>query len=178
MLLVYNGFSAQNPGEGVATARFYSTVGSNGCALSGGTIGVAAISQWINGNNPLQVSALFRDTRGQENTPQLYPNMFINNMGVDNLGFDTGDTDEVQLTAYANSTGVPVGIPLSVFIGPGQTAIISDVLNSMEVPLSENSIIVFAVVVSGSAALDGLAVEVDATTRDGSAVKLYAAEFF
>jgi hypothetical protein len=178
MLLVYNGFNTQNPGEGVATARFYRTVGSDACALAGGTIGVAAISQWINGNNPLQVSALFRDTRGQSNTPQLYPNMFINNMGVDNFGFDTLDTDVVELTAYANSNGAQVGVPSSITIGAGQTAIVSDVLNALQVPTSEDSIIVFAVVTGGSAALDGLAVEVDDTTRDGSAVKLYAAEFY
>ncbi len=178
MLIAFDDLSSQHSGEGVASARFYSTVGSDGGSLSGGTIGVAGRSQEITTNNPLQLVGIFRDTIGEAGTPQLYANLFLNNMAFDNSGFSVTDTDTVQLTAYSSSTGQVTGNPYSVTIGPGLTVVIPNVLGTLGIPGSEDTILVFAVVTSGNAAIDGVAVEVDNTTKDGSAIYLHAAEFY
>lgn len=169
LLVVYDGFTRS--GEGSASARFENDFG-------GGTIGVALAGEVITTDEPQALVATVRDTRGRPG-PQLYTNMFINNLGLTPSGGGVAGPVTVELTARANSTGQPVGTTISlVDIGPGQTRSIGQVLTAMQVPtVDEDTILVFARVVSGDAAIAGAISVVDATTRDGSVVGMSRADF-
>lgn len=178
MLVVFNDLDSNFSGEGYASARFYSTAGADTCSFAGGTIGVSARSELVTTNNSMQLVGLFRDTRGEGGVPQLYANMFVNNIGYSQSGTYVGDTDVVLLYAYSNATGSQVGVTGTLTIGPGLTAVVSDVLGSLQVPLSEDTILVFAVVDQGFSAIQGIAVQVDDTTKDGSAIAMHDAAFY
>jgi hypothetical protein len=166
-LFVFNGYNKS--GQGSATVRFYSSYG-------GGTIGQALRGHEMSNNEPQKLVASFYDKRGQAG-PQLYPNMFINNTGLTpSGGLATGPVG-VRLQAYADSSGLPVGIPVDIGVGIGQTVGVNDVLNRMQVPISEDTVIVTATVTSGDASIAGVCAEVDATTRDGSTVDMPRMDF-
>jgi hypothetical protein len=167
VLLVFNGYSRS--GQGSATVRFYSSYG-------GGTIGQALRGHEMSSNEPQSLVASFYDKRG-ESGPQLYPNMFINNTGLTPSGGVATGSVGVHIQAFADSTGLPVGVPIDTAIGIGQTVGVNDVLNRMQVPVSEDTVIVFVTVTSGTAAIAGVSAEVDATTRDGSTVDMARADF-
>ena len=151
------------------TARF-----SN--AFGGGTIGVSLKGHEISTNEPMSLVAAVRDTRGGSGA-QLYPNVFINNTGLTATGA-SGGTITVQITAYANSSGQPVGTPITLQnIGPGQTASVGLVLQALGVPAGENTILIYATVISGNSAIEGLISQVDAVTKDGSAFEMSRADF-
>lgn len=169
LLLVYDGFSRS--GEGSASARFENEFG-------GGTIGVALAGHVITTNEPQELVATIRDTRGHPG-PQFYTNMFINNIGLTPASGDVAGPVTVELTARANSNGQPVGTPLLIEnLQPGQTRSVNHVLTTMGVPAtSEDTILVFARVTSGNAAIAGAISIVDTTTRDGSVVEMNRADF-
>jgi hypothetical protein len=169
LLLVFNGFDRR--GQGSASARFYNELG-------GGTVGVALAAREVTTNEPTSLVATVRDTRGRPG-PQLYSNMFINNMGLTSAGGAIAQPVTVEVSARANSSGQPVGVPILLSdIGPGQTASINQVLTALQVPASaEDTILVFARVTSGNAAIAGVISTVDAATRDGSLVEMSRADF-
>ena len=167
VLFVFNGFTKS--GQGGATVRFYNS-------LAGGTVGQALRGHEMTNNEPQSLVASFYDKRGQAG-PQLYPNMFINNTGLTPSGAAATGPVGVHIQAYANSTGLPVGVPIDTLIGIGQTVTVSDLLNRMAVPLSEDTVIVFVTVTGGTASIAGVSAEVDATTRDGSTVDMARADF-
>ena len=174
LLIVFLGTTSS--GEGSSLARFY----SSGC---GGTIGVSARGEEITSNNPLKLVGVFRDATGEPGVPQLYPNLFLNNVGVTPQGGTPSDTGAVtvRLSAYSatNGPGVPLGQRSVGPIEAGQTAIVPHVLDYLNVPKGQNdTILVFAEVIDGQSAIEALAVEVDQTTRDGSSVEMSRADFF
>ena len=168
ILFVFNGVSQS--GQGSALVRFYSTFG-------GGTIGQALRAHELTSNEPRSVMATFRDSRTLPTGPRLYANMFLSNVGLTPNGALAAGTVNVHVQAYANSNGQPVGTPFDVSIGPGQTASISDVLHRVAAPASESTVLVIATATTGTAAIAGVAVEIDDTTKDGSVVDMTRADF-
>jgi hypothetical protein len=170
LLVVFNG--ATKSGQGSVTARF-----ANG--FGGGTVGVSLRGHEMTSNEPQALVAAVRDTRGNTTgAAQLYPNIFINNTGLAPNGVDTSGTAIVQLSAASNSTGQAVGTPITLTILSGQTASVNQVLNALQVPPGvDDTILVYATVTSGNAAIQGLVSQVDATTRDGSAFEMSRADF-
>ena len=168
VLFVFNGFSKS--GQGSATVRFYSAYG-------GGTIGQALKGHEISSNEPRALIAAFRDSRGQADAPQLYANMFVSNTGLTPSGSLAAGSITVRLQAYANSSGQAIGTATNVTIGAGQTASISDVLHRLQVPSGEGTVLVTATATSGTAAIAGVAVEIDNTTKDGSVVEMSRGDF-
>ncbi len=168
ILFVFNGVS--HSGQGSAFVRFFSAYG-------GGTIGQALRAHEITSNEPRSVMATFRDSRTLPSGPKLYANMFVSNLGLTPDGALATGTVNVHVQAYANSTGQPVGTPFDVSIGPGQTASISDVLHRVAAPAGENTVLVIATATTGTAAIAGVAVEIDDTTKDGSVVDMTRADF-
>ncbi len=166
-LFVFQGFDRS--GQGGAFVRFYSP-------FQGGTIGQALRGHEISSNEPRSLVAAFRDSRGKSG-PQLYANMFVNNIGLTPAGQLASGAINVHFQAYANSSGQPVGSPLDLSIGAGQVATISDVLHQLAAPAGEDTILVYATATSGTAAIAGVAVEIDNTTRDGSVVDMNRADF-
>jgi hypothetical protein len=166
-LFVFNGYSKS--GQGSATVRFYNSFG-------GGTIGQALRGHEMSGNEPQKLVASFYDQRGQFG-PQLYPNMFINNTGLTPTGAPASGSISVHIQAYADSTGLATGVPIDTAIGIGQTVGVNDLLNRMQVPKTEDTVIVIVTVTSGNAAIAGVSAEVDATTRDGSTVDMPRMDF-
>jgi hypothetical protein len=168
ILFIFNGVSSS--GQGTAFVRFYSS-------YAGGTIGQALRAHEITSNEPRSVIATFRDSRGLAAGPKLYANMFVSNIGLTPNGALASSAVNVHVQAYANSTGQPVGTPFDVSIGPGQTASISDVLRRVAAPAGEDTVLVVATATTGTAALAGVAVEIDDTTKDGSVVDMVRADF-
>jgi hypothetical protein len=166
-LFVFNGYGKS--GQGSATVRFYNSFG-------GGTIGQALRGREMSNNEPQKLAASFYDKRG-EFGPQVYPNMFVNNVGLTPTGAAASGPVTVHIQAYADSTGLATGVPIDTAIGIGQTIGVNDLLNRMQVPPTEDTVIVFVTVTSGDAAIAGVSAEVDATTRDGSTVDMPRADF-
>jgi hypothetical protein len=168
VMFVFNGFNKS--GQGSAFVRFFSAYG-------GGTIGQALRGHDVGSNETRALVAAFRDSRSQTAGPRLYANMFVNNTGLTPTGaLSAGDTN-VHFQAYANSTGQPVGTPFDMAIPPGQTVSISDVLRRVAAPPGEDTVLVYATATTGTAAIAGVAVEIDDTTKDGSAVEMNRADF-
>ena len=163
VMFVFDGFSRS--GQAAASARFFNNFG-------GGTVGVGLAGREITENEPRSLVATVRDTRGKPG-PQLYTNMFINNTGLTPSG-EAGGTITVEVTARANSSGELAGTPLLIErIPPGHTRSVNLVLNALKVPAnSEDTILVFARVTSGDAAIAGVVSTVDATTSDGSVIPM------
>jgi hypothetical protein len=159
MLIVFPGITAS--GQGAARARFYSS-------QFGGTIGVAVNGHEFNGTETTALGGAFSDTRTVSGTPQLYSNIFINNIGHYNAGtgqFDTSD-DQVRLSAFSATTGQPIGTPLTVPIKSFQT--LSTGLSALGVPPGAGDVVVLAKATSGQGFLLGVGAEVDDTTKDPS----------
>ena len=158
-LFVFNGYTKS--GQGSAVARFY-------VSACGGTVGQAINGREVTTAERTKLITYVRDSRGQDG-PQLYPNLFVNNMGLTPTGSGAATAIDVKLTAYSNATGNPVGTPKTISgLGPGQTALIGNVLSTLAVPAGEDTILVRMEVVSGNAAIDGGVVELDATSGDGT----------
>jgi hypothetical protein len=169
LLLVFNGFT--RAGQGSASARFEN-------AFGGGTVGVALAGRVLTTSEPQQLVAAVRDTRGRPG-PQLYTNMFINNIGLTPTTGAAAGPVTVEITARANSNGQPVGNSIVIAnLPPGQTASVNQVLTALGVPpSSEDTILVLARVTSGNAAIAGVTSTVDDATRDGSVVEMSRADF-
>jgi hypothetical protein len=179
---VFNGFTKS--GQGSAAANFYRDLAAGSAS---GTIGVSATGHEISANEPVKLVGTFRNTLGKPG-PQVYPNLFINNMGVtpvtSNAPCDScqqaaaATAIDVQISAYSNTTGNPVGVTKSITgIAPGQTAVFGPVLSALSVPSSEDTVLVYVTVVSGNAAIAALAVQVDNGTHDSTSVEMHRADF-
>jgi hypothetical protein len=178
---VFNGFTKS--GQGSAAANFYRDLVAG--AVSG-TIGVSATGHEISANEPVKLVGTFRNTLGKPG-PQVYPNLFINNMGVtpvtSNAPCDecqqaaAATAVDVQITAYSNTTGNPIGVTKSITgIAPGQTTVFGNVLSALSVPASEDTVVVYVTVVSGNASIAALAVQVDNGTHDSTSVEMHRAD--
>ena len=173
--VVFQGFGT---GQGAMQARFYSEVGSGGGAMAGGTIGVSLNSNDIGRNEPRTLYGVFRDSRGLPGTPQLYSNMFLNNVGyVNDQSQLVGDTIDVRLTAYSTTTCQETGVVRTVQLAPFQTVGVSDVVKYMGVnpPTEDDTIIVKAEVVNGLSAIQGIGAIIDQTTKDPSGFEMHEA---
>jgi hypothetical protein len=170
VLFVFDGTAAS--GAGSVTARFYNRLG-------GGFVGVSLKGRELTVNEPQRVVAAVLDTRGNTaGAPQTYPNVFINNTGVtpDGQG-DAGEVD-VELSAIANSSGAPVGIPVTIrALAPGRTVVVGQVLSALQIPAgTEEIVLLYARVVTGNAAIQGVVSQVDPVTRDGAVFEMSRAD--
>lgn len=168
VLFVFSGFTKS--GQGSAFVRFFSAYG-------GGTIGQALRGHEVSSSEPRSIMAAFRDSRAQSSGPRLYANMFVSNTGLTPGGTIASGDVNVHFQAYANSTGQPVGTPFDLSIPSGQTASVSDVLHRVAAPADEDTVLVYATATTGTAAIAGVAVEIDDTTKDGSVVDMNRADF-
>ncbi len=170
LLVVFNG--ATKSGQGGVTARFANNFG-------GGTVGVSLRGREITTREPQSLVATVRETRGNTTgAAQLYGNLFVNNMGIATNGVDPAGSVVVQVSAVGNTSGQPAGTPLNVTIGSGQTVSLGQILNQLQVPAgADDTYLVYVKVTSGSAAIQGLISQVDATTKDGSAFEMVRADF-
>jgi hypothetical protein len=169
VLFVFNNLSKS--GQAAVTARFKND-------LAGGTVGVALRGREMTNSEPQRLVVAVRDTRGNaRGEAQVYPNLFINHTGLTPAG--QGDTSlvTVELTAVSNSTGQGIGSPVNVTIASGNTALVGSLLQALQVPAGDDTILVYARVTSGSAAIHGIVSQVDATTRDGSVFEMSRADF-
>ena len=168
-LVVFNGLTKS--GQGSASVRF-----SN--PACGGTVGVAMKGHEMTANEPQKLMVAVRDTRGNTTgAPQLYPNLFINNTGIKVDGSGPAGAVSVVVSAVSNRTGQAVGVPITVTIGPGQTATIGQVPAALQVPDgTDDTLIVTAKVVSGTASIEGIVSQVDAVTKDGSVIEMNRAD--
>ena len=168
---VFDGFTKS--GQGSAAANFYRDLSAGGVV---GTIGVSATGHEITANEPVKLVGTFRNTLGRPG-PQVYPNLFINNMGVTPVGTAAATPVDVQISAFSNATG-PVGVAKTITgIAPGQTVVFERVLSALSVPSSEDTVLVYVTVISGNAAIAALAVQVDNGTHDSTSVELRRADF-
>jgi hypothetical protein len=169
-LFVFNGLN--RTGQAAVTARFRSD-------LAGGTVGVALRGRELTGSEPQQLVAAIRDSVGNTaGEPKLYPNLFINHIGLTPAGAGTSEPVTVELRAVANSTGTEIGSPTSITIGSGQTVVVSSILQLLHVPAgSGDTILVYARVTSGNGAIHGIVAQVDNVTRDGSVFEMSRADF-
>jgi hypothetical protein len=167
VLFVFQGLSRS--GQGAVTARFYN-------AFGGGTVGVTIKGHEITSAEPKKIVAAIRDTRGQSGS-QSYPNLFINHTGLTPTGAASTETVTVEISASANVTGQPIGVPMTFQLRPGETRTIGQALQALQVPAGTTTILVTATVTAGNAAIAGVVSQVDAVTRDGSAFDMTRADF-
>jgi len=170
LLLVFNGYTKR--GQGSATARFYN-------AFGGGNVGVSLKGHEIAASEPQKLVVTVRDTTASAATGAIYPNLFINHTGLAPDGTPaTGDIG-VQISAVAATTGQPVGTPITLSIASGQTATVGRVFQALGVTPSSTTttLLVYATVTSGNAAIEGLVSQVDSITKDGSAFEMGRADF-
>lgn len=169
VLFVFNGHTKS--GQASVIARFEND-------LADGTVGVSLRAREITAREPQRLVAAVRDSRGNtRGDAQLYPNLFINNLGLTPAGQATSDTITVEVSAVSSRTGQSVGTPLNLSIRGGQTASVGSVLQALQVPAGEESVLVTARVTSGNAAIQGIVSQIDATTRDGSVFEMSRADF-
>jgi hypothetical protein len=169
VLFIFNGFTRS--GKGAVSARFYNSFG-------GGTIGTSLSGHEITTSEPTKLVATLRDSRQATSGPKLYANIFLNNTGLTPTGTGTATAIDIQVSAYSAATGQPVGTPVTIqAVNPGATTVVSDIFTALQVPSSERAVIVTANVTSGTAAIEGVAVEVDNTTHDGSGNAMARGDF-
>jgi hypothetical protein len=158
-------------GAAAVTARIYND-------LAGGTVGLAIKGREITIQEAQALVAVVSDTRGSGG-PQIYPNLFINNMGITANGFGTAGAVSVEISAVSARTGQSVGTPIRIEdLGPGQTAAVNQVLNALQISASsEPAVIVFARVLSGTSAIQGVISQVDVITRDGAVFDMSRGDF-
>lgn len=120
------------------------------------------------------LAGLIRDTRGEAGVPQLKPNLFVNNTGVGaSSGSPTADGhDTIYIAAYDAYTGDPVGTTRTFDLAFGQTGVIGDVLNSLNVPLSTDQIVIYVSAIDGAEIIQAISDEIDGGSGDGSITNL------
>lgn len=172
-----------NTGQASTTTRFWSGPAS-------ASIGVAAAGELVylgshdstmpqpiytgTSYGGLVLAGLLRDTRGEAGVPQVKPNLFINNTGVNGTaGSPTADShDTIYLAAYDAYTGDPVGNTRTFNLAVGQTGTVADVLNSLNIPLSTDQVVIYVSAIDGTGILQALANEIDEGSKDGSVTNL------
>lgn len=168
-LFVFNNLNKS--GQASVVARFRND-------LAGGTVGVALRGREITGSEPQRLVVAVRDTRGNNrNEPQLYPNLFINHIGLTPSGTANTSNVTVELSAVSNSTGQSIGTPLTLTIRSGNTVTVSSALEALKVPAGTDTVLITARVTSGGGAIQGIVSQVDAITRDGSVFEMSRADF-
>jgi hypothetical protein len=169
LLLVFNGYTKR--GQGAATARFYN-------AFGGGNVGVSLRGHEIAASEPQKLVVTVRDTTAISSTGQVYPNLFINNTGLAPDGTAATADINVQVSAVSAATGQPTGTPINLTIASGQTATVGRVFQALGITPSADTttLLVYATVTSGSAAIEGLVSQVDTVTKDGSAFEMVRAD--
>lgn len=166
-LFVFNGFSKS--GQAAVTARFYNA----GC---GGTVGQAINGREITTSEPTKLIVTARNTLG-EGGPQLYTNLFVNNTGLTPTGSGSASAIDILISAISSRTGLGVGTTLTIHaLNPGATASIS-VFPQLAIPASEDTVILTIQVISGTAAIDAVAVAIDGATHDGTTTKAVNGSF-
>lgn len=170
VLFVYNDLSKR--GQASVTARFKNALGE-------GTVGVALRGHEMTTSEPQELVAVVRDSRGNTSgEAAIYPNMFINHTGVTPSGNGTSAPVSVEVSAVSNTTGQAVGVPITLTITSGHTTQVGSLLQTLQVPAgSDDTILVYARVTSGSAAIHGIISQVDEVTRDGSVFEMSRADF-
>lgn len=161
VLFVFGG--AAREGQAAVLARFHNPSGL-------GTVGVSLKGHVIGANESQTLTAVVRDTRGQEGVPQTYANLFLNNTGLTPGGSPTSDPVTVQLSALSAATGRAVGTPNTLSIASGRTVGFG-VFPFLQVS-GQGTLIVTAQVISGAAAIHGVVSQVDDGTKDGSAFEM------
>jgi hypothetical protein len=168
ILFVYDDIEVN--GGGSASARFYNDFG-------GGTVSVALTGRLITSNEPVALRGVVRDTRGKAGA-QLYSNLFVNHTGLAPIDGLASNDITMEISATANSTGLPIGKPITLTIPKGQTRSVSQVVTALGVsPAAEDTLIILVKVTGGSAAIAGIVSTVDATTRDGAVIEMTRADF-
>ena len=169
-LFVFNNLTKS--GQGAVTARFKND-------LAGGTVGVALRGREMTSSEPQRLVVAVRDTRGNSRgEAEVYPNLFINHTGLTLSGTGTTTPVTVELSAVSNTTGQSVGVPVTLSIHAGNTAIIGSLTQALQIPAgAEDTFLVYARVTSGDAAIHGIVSQVDAVTRDGSVFEMSRADF-
>ncbi len=183
LLVVYNSPSNDlffsDTGQGAVQARFYSTVAAGSGTLSGGTIGVSANGHELTSVEPTSLVGIARDTIGEANTPQVYSNFFINNEGFpDSTGHPIVSTVQIRLTGYSNSSHTITGQSGLITIGPYETVGIGNIFQLVNGnPSTDDTLVVYVDIVSGTSAISGLSSTNDNLTKDPSAVQLPRADW-
>jgi hypothetical protein len=178
LFAIYNSPSAglfDQIGQGSVQARFYS-------ANADGTIGVSANGHELTETEPTSLVGIVRDTVGppsEAGTPQVYTNFFINNEGfADTSGNIVANDVQVRLTGYSNHTGAKTGQTGLLSIGAFQTIGVSKVFDAVGGNhATDDTLIVFVDIVSGTSAISGLSSTNDAGTKDPSAAQLRPADW-
>lgn len=170
VLVVFNNFSKS--GQGSVTARI-----SND--LAGGSVGLAIRGRELTGAEPQKLVVALRDTRGNTvGDPEVYPNLFVNHIGLTPAGVATTDPITVEVSAVASTNGAAVGVPVTLTIPSGRVGVVGSVFDALQVPRATNdTILVYARVKTGTAAIQGVVSQVDAVTRDGSAFDMGREDF-
>lgn len=170
VLFVFN--NQTKSGQAAVTARFKNDLG-------GGTVGVAISGREITSSEPQELVAAVRDTRANTaGQAELYPNLFINHIGLTPGARASTEPVTVEVSAVSNRTGQSVGSPITLTINSGNTVSVGSVLTTLQVPAgTDDTILVYVRVTSGGAAIHGIVSQVDATTRDGSVFWLSRADF-
>ena len=169
VLFVFDGVT--RGGQASVIARFEND-------FAGGTIGVSLRGREVTAGEPQHLIALVRDSRGNtRGDAELYPNLFINNMGLTPGGEPSSEAVNVEVSAVSSRSGLAVGTPLTLLIRAGQTASVNSALRALQVPGDEESVLVTARVTSGDAAIHGIVSQVDEVTRDGSVFEMSKADF-
>ncbi len=170
LLLVFNGYTKR--GQGAVTARFYN-------AFGGGNVGVAIRGHEIAANEPQKLVVTIRDTTGTTQSGQVYPNLFINNTGLTPSGASANGPVTVAVSAVSTKNGQAAGNLITLTIDSGQTATVGHVFQALGITpaVDTTTLIVYATVTSGNAAIEGLVSQVDTVTKDGSAFEMSRADF-
>ena len=172
VLFVFDGRARS--GEAAVTARFYNALGE-------GNVGVSLKGREVTTDEPQSLVAVVADTRGAASgIPQSYPNVFINNTGIAaGNSSDVAGVVTVQLSAVSNTTGQPIGTAITISnLQPGRTTSVGSVLDALQIPRSvETTILLFARVTSGNAAIQAVVSQVDPFTRDGSVFEMSRGDF-
>jgi hypothetical protein len=165
ILFVFGGLNES--GLAAVTARVYNRFGD-------GFVNVSLKGKEITSDEPQTLIAAIQDTRSIPGAAGNYPNLFLNNVGVTPDGTGTAGPVTVEVSAFANGTGQAVGVPIVISdLAPGQTVSVGSVLTALQINTSvENTILVVARVIAGTAAIHGVISQVDPVTRDGAAFEM------
>lgn len=171
VLFVFDGRDKR--GQGAVTARFYNAFGD-------GNVGVSFKGREITSDEPQSLVAAVFDTRGNTaGSPEMYPNLFLNNTGIPANGQGAAGPVTIEISAVSNTSGQPIGTPVTISnLQPGRTVSVGQVLNALQIPTStERTILLSARVLSGNAAIQGVISQVDDVTKDGSVFEMSRADF-
>jgi hypothetical protein len=170
VFFVFRGLNRR--GQAAVTARFYNRLGD-------GFVGVSFKGRELTISEPQTLTAVVLDTRANTTgAPQMYPNLFINNVGLAAVGTESAGPMDLEVSAVSTTTGQPVGTTLTrLQVAPGHVTVIGDVLNALQIPPGAESALIRVRVTAGNAAIQGIVSQVDVATRDGAVFEMSRADF-